>query len=109
MLFSPMAGRNQIEPVSGAPVRMESLRRFATSVASLQHMLSVPVTSPSEAALRAEMRRTLGALSATLDEAAHVETSRGRVALFRAASTVAANLAITAPRPEMAAASRQDH
>ena len=96
-------------PDSEPPVKMESLRRFVASVVSLQRMLSVPVTSPTEAALRAELRRTLGALSATLDEAAYVETSRGRVALFRAASIAAAKLAITTTRPETTAATRWDH
>lgn len=92
-------------PSSETPVSMESLLRFATSVVSLQRMLSVPATTPREAALHAEMRRTLGALSATLDEAARVEASRRRAALFRVASTVAAQLAI----PASIAATRRDH
>lgn len=80
------------------PPRMESVRRFVTSAESIRRMLAVPVTSPGEATLHAEMRRTLDALSATLNEAAHVETSRGRVALFRAASTMAAKLATSTSR-----------
>jgi CheY-like chemotaxis protein len=93
------------EAETEASVKLDSLQRFARSVPSLQRLLSVPVGGQREAALRAEMRRTLGALSAILTEAAHVEASRTRAAAFRAASTVATRLA-TVPAPGSAIAPR---
>jgi DNA-binding response OmpR family regulator len=98
------------EPEPEVPVvKLESLQRFARSVPSLERLLSVPVTCQREAALRAEMRRTLGALAATLTEAAHAEASRTRASVFRAASTMATRLA-TVPAPESAIAARgRDH
>jgi DNA-binding NtrC family response regulator len=92
-----------------ASVKLESLRQFARSVPSLQQLLSNPVCSQREAALRAEMRRTLRALAATLTEAAHEEASRPRAAVFRAALAVATQLA-SVPAPGTTLAERgRDH
>ncbi|HSP33459.1 MAG TPA: response regulator [Thermoanaerobaculia bacterium] len=98
--------RGSREVARAGSLNPASLERFVISVPSLQDVLSVPVTSQSEAALRAEMRRTLSALSSTLTDAASVEANNTRAAAFRAASTVAAQLA----SPAMAnVASRRDH
>ena len=106
----PHARRGRkVEPDSGSSPEMESVRRFVTSVPSLQQVLSLPVTSPAEAALQAEMRRTIDALSVTLNNAARVETCRARVVVFRAASRVAARLASTTSWPEMRAGALRDH
>lgn len=103
-------GRKGGEPEAGPAMEMESVRQFVSNVPRLQQVLSVPVTSAAEAALHAEMRRTIGALSVTLDKAARAETSRTRVAVFRAASKVAARLASTTAWSETRAAStRRDH
>ena len=103
------ADAGAIEPEAEASVKLDSLQRFARIAPSLQHLLSVPVGGQREAALRAEMRRTLGALAATLAEAAHVEPSRTRAAACRAASTVATRLA-RVPAPGSAiAANAHDH
>lgn len=92
-----------------ASVRPGSLQRFARSVPSLQHLLSVPVGGQREATLRAEMRRTLGTLAAKLTDAAHDEVSRTRAAAFRAASAVAGRLS-TVPAPGTTAGARgRDH
>lgn len=85
--------REASEPETDASVEIDSLQRFAMSVPSLEHLLSVPVAGPREAALRAEMRRKLGELAGTLREAANVEASRTRAGVFRAASTTATRLA----------------
>lgn len=78
---------------SRASVKFDSLQRFAMSVPSLEQLLSDPVVGQREAALRAAMRSTLGALATTLSEAAHEEVSRTRAAVFHAVSTVATRLA----------------
>jgi CheY-like chemotaxis protein len=106
--------RKEVEPAPapdlGPSGEMESVRRFVTSVPSLRQVLSVPVATQAEATLRAEMCRTIGALSVTLNDAACVETSLTRVAVFRAASKVAERLASTTSWPEMKAdAMRRDH
>jgi len=88
----------QGESETGPSVKLSSVERFVTTVPSLQRMLAEPVASEREAVLRAEMRRTLGTLSSTLLDAAHVEASRIRAAVFRAASTVASQLAMTSSR-----------
>ncbi len=98
------------EPEAGPAMEMASVRRFVSNVPRLQQVLSVPVTSAAEAALHAEMRRSIGALSVMLDKAARTETSRTRVAVFRAASKIAARLASTTAWSETRAAStRRDH
>lgn len=90
--------------------RLESLRRFVNAVPALKHVLSAPVSCQREAVLRAEMRRTLGVLSATLLEAAHGEASGTRAAVLRGASTVAARLAqAPAPASANAAGTGRDH
>ena len=98
-----------VEKDPDSPMQLESVRRFVISVPSLREVLSIPVTSPAEAALREEMCRTIDALSITLNEAARVETSLAHVAVFRAASKVAARLASTTSWPETTAAMRRDH
>lgn len=80
------------------PVNLEAVRRFVSTAPSLQRLLSAPVHSGPEAALRAEMRHTIGDLSVGLDDAAQVEASPARAALLRAASTVAAQLAMQPAR-----------
>ncbi|HYC60100.1 MAG TPA: hypothetical protein VEK79_11105 [Thermoanaerobaculia bacterium] len=87
---------------AGTPAELDSLKRFVRSVPSLEDLLSVPVVSQREAVLRAEMRRTMRALSVTLADAAQIETSSTRATVFSAAAMVAARLAGTA-------ASRRDH
>ena len=82
-------------------MKIESLQRFVSTVPKLRHLLSVPVTGQREAALRSEMRRTLGALSSMLMEAAHGEASRTRAAVYCAASTVAGRLS-NVPVPDRA-------
>lgn len=93
-----MDSPRQPEADTVASLKLDSLQRFAMTVPSLQHLLSDPVGGQREAAIRAEMRRTLGTLAATLTEAAHVEGSGTRAAVLRAASTVATRLA-TVPAP----------
>ncbi len=105
---SPRRSRES-EPQTDASVKLDSLQRFVMSVPILQHLLSVPVGGQQEAALRAEMRRTLGALATTLTEASHVEASRSRAAVFRAASMVAGRLATVPPAGTVVAASGRDH
>lgn len=97
------------EPEGDSSIRIESLQRFVSSVRSLRHLLSVPVRSEREAALRAEMRRTLGLLSATLLDAARVESGRTRAAVFHAASTVAARLAAVPMSAGESAPAGRDH
>ncbi|HVE71559.1 MAG TPA: response regulator [Thermoanaerobaculia bacterium] len=101
---SPRPSRR--EPETEASGNVDSLQRFARIVPSLRDLLSAPGGCQREAALGAEMRRTLGTLAATLTEAAHGEASRTRAAVFRAASTVATRLA--APVSSLAARDR-DH
>jgi hypothetical protein len=79
-------------------IELETVRRFVSTVPSLQRLLSAPVISAREAMLRTEMRRTIQALSAELDHAARAEASRSRAAVLRGASTVAAQLATQPPR-----------
>lgn len=88
-----------------APMKLESLQRFVRSIPNLERLLKSAVSCQQEAVLRAEMRRKLGTLSTTLMEAAHVEASRTRSAVFHAASLAAAQLA-TAPAPASAAGER---
>jgi DNA-binding response OmpR family regulator len=84
-------------------VNLDSLRRFAMTLPNLQHLLSVPVGGQPEAALRAEMRRTLGELAAALRQAARGEASTRSAAVFHAASSMAAELAAPAlARPLLA-------
>ena len=83
---------------AGTPLKLDAVRRFVSSAPSLQRVLSVPATCEREAILRAEMRRTIGELSATLGEAAQIEASNQRAAVFRGASIVAARLAATTSR-----------
>ena len=68
---------------AGTPLKLDAVRRFVSSAPSLQRVLSVPATCEREAILRAEMRRTIGELSATLGEAAQIEASSKRAAVFR--------------------------
>lgn len=102
------SSRRRSEPETEASVKRDSLRRFAMSVPSLHHLLSGPVGGQREATLRAEMRRTLGVLAATLTKAAHVEASKTRAAAFRAASNVAGRLS-TVPAPGAIGARGRDH
>ena len=88
-------------------LNLETVRRFVSTVPSLHGLLSAPVVSAREAMLRTEMRRTIGALSAALDDAAQGEASPERAAVFCAASTVAAQLATQATHERRAAA--RDH
>ena len=85
-------------PQTEPAMKLESLQAFVSKVPNLQHLLSVPVTCQREAALRTEMRRTLGVLASTLMDAADVEPSMTRAEVYRAASTVAEQLA-TASAP----------
>ena len=82
----------------GPAVNLEAVRRFVSTAPSLQRLLSAPVHSGPEAALRAEMRHTIGDLSVGLNDAARVEASPTRAAVLRAASTVAAQLAMQPAR-----------
>jgi CheY-like chemotaxis protein len=103
-------GRKRVETDPESPMKMESVHRFVESVPGLRRVLSLPVTCETEAALHAEMRRTIGELSATLDYAARMEKSRSRLAVFRAASKAAAGLAITAYSAELPiSGSRREH
>jgi len=88
-------------------VNLEAVRRFVSTAPSLQRLLSAPVHSGSEAALRAEMRHTIGDLSVGLDDAARVEASPARAAVLRAASTVAAQLAMQPARERLS--TQRDH
>jgi len=89
------------------PVNLDAVRRFVSTVPSLQRLLSAPVHSGPEAALRAEMRHTIGDLSVGLDDAARVEASPARAAVLRAASTVAAQLAMQPARERLS--TQRDH
>ena len=86
------------EPGTEVSVKLDSLQRFVMSVPALEQLLSIPADGQREAAIRTEMRRTLGALAATLTEASHVESSMARAAVFRSTSTVAGRLS-TVPAP----------
>lgn len=83
------------------PVNIEAVRRFVSTAPRLQRLLSAPIRSGPEAALRAEMRHTIGDLSVGLDDAARVEASPTRAAVLRAASTVAAQLAMQPARERL--------
>jgi len=83
-----------------ARVQLDTVRRFVREVPSLRRLLGAPVGSVREAALRTEMRRTIGALSAVLDRAARSEANHSRSAVLRAASTVAAQLTAQPPRAQ---------
>jgi len=89
------------------PVNLEAVRQFVNRAPSLQRLLSAPVHSGPEAVLRAEMRHTIGDLSVGLDDAAQVEASPARAALLRAASTVAAQLAMQPARERRS--TQRDH
>jgi DNA-binding response OmpR family regulator len=103
---TPKAADPDADPIA----RLASLEHFISTVPSLQRMLSRPVTSRREAALRSEMRRSVGTLSAVLGEAAREETSHTLAAVFRAASDVAAQLAAQSMHAAHdARASRHDH
>lgn len=104
-----MSSARQPDPDAVVPLKLDSLQRFALSVPNLQHLLSDPVGGQREAVLRAEMRRTLGTLAATLSEAAHVEGSGTRAAVLRAASTVATRLATAPARARAIAPVGRDH
>lgn len=97
------------EPARQESKNLESLQRFVRNVPSLHDLLSVEASSEREAALRVQMRRTLGALSATLREAADVEASRTRAAVLRAASTVASRLAAVPAPALIELLARRDH
>lgn len=90
-------GRRRVQSEPEPPLmKMELLERFVANVPCLRRVLSIPVACQAEAALHAEMRRTIGQLSATLEDAARSEKNRARMTAFRAASRVASELAITA-------------
>lgn len=72
-----------------------AVERFVETVPSLRRLLAGPVASDSERLLRAEMRRTFARLAVTLDEAARGERRTIRAAVYRAAASVAADLAVT--------------
>ena len=61
-----------------ARVKLDTVRRFVREVPTLRRLLGAPVGSVREAALRTEMRRTIGALSVVLDRAARIEASDSR-------------------------------
>jgi DNA-binding response OmpR family regulator len=103
------ASSRQSEGDKAASLKLDPLQRFAMSVPSLQHLLSDPVGGQREAALRAEMRRTLGTLADTLTEAAHVEGGGTRAAVLRAASTVATRLATVPAHLSAVAPYGRDH
>jgi len=90
-----------------AAVSLEAVRRFVSTAPSLQRLLSAPVHSAPEAGLRAEMRHTIGDLSIGLDDAARAEASPRRAAVLRAASTVAAQLAMQPSRERRS--TQRDH
>lgn len=87
---SPEAARREL------PVDLESLERFVRTAPRLRDLLKLAPASEHELVLRAEMRRTVMALSATLDVAAEHEPSGSRAAVMRAVSAMAANVADTA-------------
>lgn len=106
--FVEAVGRCARESRDRVPaVNIEAVRRFVSTAPSLQRLLSAPVHSGPEAALRAEMRHTIGDLSVGLDDAARVEASPTRAAVLRAASTVAAQLAMQPARERLS--TQRDH
>jgi hypothetical protein len=89
--------RRKGDETAGAPgADFNAVQRFVRTVPSLRRLLAVPAASDQELFLRAEMRRTIATLAMTFDEAARGERRRTRAAVYRAAATVAAELA-TAP------------
>jgi DNA-binding NtrC family response regulator len=93
-----LRGRSSSDADGEALVQLDTVRRFVSTVPSLRRLLGAPVGSVREAALRTEMRRTVGALSAVLDHAAQIEASGTRAAVLRDASAVAALLTTQPPR-----------
>lgn len=93
---------DEIAGVRGADVG--SVARFARSVPTLRRLLASAAASDRELLLRAEMRRTIAALGESFDEAARLEQSATRVAVYRAAALVAAELA-----SDVAGPARRDH
>lgn len=67
--------------------------RFISDAPDLHRLLTSPPDSQRELFLRAQLRRTVRAISTTLCEAARIEPSAARAATFRTASNVAAHLA----------------
>lgn len=84
------------DETAGAPeVDLGAVERFVMTVPSLRRLLALPAASDRELLLRAEMRRTIAALAATLDEAARGERRSARAAVYRVTAIVAADLATT--------------
>lgn len=74
---------------------VHAVKRFVETLPSLQQLLALPAASDHELRLRAEMRRTIARLAATLHAAARTERKKSRAAVYRAAAMVAADLADT--------------
>ena len=89
-------------------VDLNAVERFVRTVPSLRRLLAAPCRSDRELLLRAEMRRTITNLAASLDELARDEPGKTRAAVYRAAAVVAANLA-AGPDALMAGPGTGDH
>jgi DNA-binding NtrC family response regulator len=90
-----------------SPANLRTLQHFVANVPALRDVLRAPAPSPYEMLLRGEIRRTIQELSAALHQAAEIEGSGTRAAVFLAASAVAADLA-SGPAP-IRPVSRNDH
>lgn len=89
-----VAQRRSDDGIAGARgADVGSVSRFVKSVPTLRRLLASPAASDRELLLRSEMRRTIATLGATFDEAARLEQSATRVAVYRVAALAAAELA----------------
>ena len=83
------------ETAGAAGAGVHAVERFVETIPRLRRLLALPAASDRELRLRAEMRRTIARLAATLHDAARAERKKSRAAVYRAAAMVAADLAAT--------------
>ena len=81
------------EPLSGAAIDFNSVRRFLRDVPNLRRVLSEPPSCEQELILREAISRTVADLAIVLDDAARVEAVPVRAAVLRGTSLVALALA----------------